>query len=186
MGALRRRPGQVMKGEVAEEEGRRGGGEEGGRYSIWCYSQVDSGRGAGPHSRRQAHPHPTLSRPASLGGFSLWTPSFPLQLEELAPSPGLALSQGVCLGKGHQLCHPVRPHLTGHLSPSLFWSHQKLLPGDPPQLRSQQTWMRVLPLSIASWGQTPNLSEPQFVSSSANGVIIPTTWALTDPTHQVP
>lgn len=27
MGALRRRPGQVMKGEVAEEEGRLGGGK---------------------------------------------------------------------------------------------------------------------------------------------------------------
>lgn len=76
------RPGQVVE---VKKAGRRGGGEEGGRYLIWCYSQVDTVPGVGPHPKGPTHPHPTTPPSASLKAitFSISGPlSAPSQLED--------------------------------------------------------------------------------------------------------
>ena len=77
----------------------------------------------------------TLTQPYHLvllleTSLSLWTLQGPFKTGAIHPYPRLVpFFQGICLGRCQKLCHLVLPCLVAHISPSLFQSHRKLIPG---------------------------------------------------------
>ena len=113
--------------------GRRRGGQEGRREpdSRSCAVHRWAVSWAEPHPRGQAHPDPTPPSPPPLGTSFLSRPfRGPSQLKQSTPIPGsVPFFQGICLGRCQKLCRLILPRLVAHISPSLFQSHRKMMPG---------------------------------------------------------